>query len=291
MKQTVIRVPTLGDSAEDFERLFAIWAQSNHSYSNIRFDFSQCHFLRPNAVAFMGGLSRQIQSRAGTVVFDWESFTHKKVLDNLVENRFAASFYYPGDPMTANTITYREDGILDENNIMDYLTDEWIGCGWPLVGNRLKNAVVGRLWELYCNAFEHAGSGIGVFSCGRYFPDENRLILSVVDFGHGIAANIRNFFKIDPRANQLKAAQCLKWAFGPGHTTRPNGMARGIGLDVLKEFIKLNHGKLEVYSNEGYASIDHANEIFINRKSFFEGTIFHVTLTCDEKKYRLADEI
>jgi hypothetical protein len=291
VSQTVIQIPTLNDSKEDFEGLFEIWSQTNGFYRNIRFDFSQCNFLRPNAVAFIGGMARQIQSRAGSVVFDWESFTNEKVLKNLIKNRFAALFFYPVDSWTGNTIPYREDRVQDENSIMDYLTDEWIGCGWIQVSNRLKNAVVGRMWEIYCNAFEHAGSGIGVFSCGQYFPNVNQLILSVVDFGHGIAANVRNFFKFDPRANQLTAAQCLKWAFGPGHTTRPNGMARGIGLDVLKEFIKVNHGKMEVYSNEGCASIDHSNEIFTNRESFFEGTIFHITLICDEKRYQFADEI
>jgi len=87
---TVIRVPTLNDSKEDFERLFKIWFQTNGAYRNIHFDFSQCNFLRPNAVAFIGGLARQIQSRAGRVVFDWESFTNEKVLKNLIKNRIAA---------------------------------------------------------------------------------------------------------------------------------------------------------------------------------------------------------
>ncbi len=290
MTQTTIRVPSLNDSGEDFERLFDIWTQTDGSYRDIRFDFSRCRFLRPNAVAFLGGLARQIQSRAGKVVFDWESFANPKVLQNLKRNRFARSFYSPTVSRPGNTIPYREDGVLDENVIMDYLTDEWIGCGWINVSTKLKNAIVGRLWEIYCNAFEHAGSGIGVFSCGQYFPNINELVLSVVDFGHGIAANVRNFFKCDPRANQLTAAHCLRWAFGPGHTTRPNGMARGIGLDVLQEFIKVNHGKLEVYSNEGYALIERGNEVFKNRASFFEGTIFQVTLVCDEKRYQFADE-
>lgn len=290
-QEKVIQIPTLNDSRKDFEHLFEIWVQSNRSYSNVRFDFSECEFLRPNAVAFIGGLARQIQSRAGKVVFDWDSFTNDKVLKNLIKNRFAASFYHQNNWGTGNTITYREDIVQDENGIMDYLTDEWIGRGWIQVSTKLKNAVVGRMWEIYCNAFEHAGSGIGVFSCGQYFPKVNQLVLSVVDFGHGIAANVRNFFRLDPRANQLTAAQCLRWAFGPGHTTRPNGMPRGIGLDVLKDFIKINHGKLEVYSNEGYAVIDHDNEIFSNRELFFEGTVFHITLICDEGRYQFADEI
>lgn len=291
MEQFTIPIPTLNDAPEDFDRLFTIWAQTNNYNINIRFDFSQCNFLRPNAVAFIGGLARKIQSQSRTVVFDWNSFTHKDVLKNLMRNVFASTFSYDSDDSwTGNIIPYREDRVQDANSIMDYLTDEWMGRGWIQVSERLKNAIVGKMWEIYCNAFEHAESSVGVFSCGQHFPNMNQLILSVVDFGQGIAANVRNFFKCDPRAAQLTAAQCLKWAFDKGTTTNPNGMARGIGLDVLKEFIKVNHGKLEVYSNEGYALIDQHNEIFRSRNSFFTGTVFHITLICDENMYKFADE-
>lgn len=290
-QETVIEIPTINDSAQDFECLFEICAQVGGLYRNIRFDFSSCRFLRPNAVAFLGGLTRQIQSRNGNVVYNPQSFTDSRVLKNLKRNQFAAHFFSPAGSDPGNAIPYRENRSQDENNILDYLTDEWIGRGWIDVSSKLKNAIVGKMWEIYCNAFEHACSEIGVFSCGQHFPNQNLLILSVVDFGSGIVENVRNFLcKFDPRASQLTAAKCLEWAFAQGHTTRPNGMARGIGLDILKEFIKVNHGKLEVYSNEGYALIGDSDEKFSNRNSNFKGTILHITLICDEKKYRFYDE-
>jgi len=63
-----------------------------------------------------------------------------------------------------------------------------------------------------------------------------------------------------------------------------------MGLDLLKEFIRVNHGKLEVYSNEGYGLIDEHGERYENREPSFEGTIFHITLRCDEKYYQFAGE-
>jgi len=68
------------------------------------------------------------------------------------------------------------------------------------------------------------------------------------------------------------------------------GVARGLGLDLLKEFVRLNQGKMEVYSNEGYVVIDQYGERFENRPVSFEGTVFHITLRCDEALYRFADE-
>ena len=95
----------------------------------------------------------------------------------------------------------------------------------------------------------------------------------------------------DPRAEKLTAASCLRWAFQRGTTTKPKEEGPGgLGLDLLKEFVSLNQGKLEVYSNEGYVLIHKDGEHFENRASSFEGTVFHITLRCDEALYRFAHE-
>lgn len=82
----------------------------------------------------------------------------------------------------------------------------------------------------------------------------------------------------------------LKWAFQRGTTTKPNGTSRGMGLDLLKEFVKINKGKLEIFSHEGYAIIDSKREEFLNRSTFFEGTLANITFICDESYYHLASE-
>jgi len=288
--QKVINIPTINDRNSDFEQLFSIWNQTNDYFENVRFDFRQCSFLRPNAVAFLGGLARLIESRMGTVVFDWSSLRDQAVMNNLRQNGFAGTFDFPSSGWDGNSIPYREDRTLDMNGIMDYLTYNWIGKGWLHVSDRLRDAIAGRMWEIYNNAFEHSGTEIGVFTCGQHFPLNNELILSVGDFGQGIAANVRNYLSHDPRSGKLTAAACLHWAFLRGTSTLPNGIARGVGLDLLKEFARVNHGKLEVYSNEGYGIIDENGERFQNCSISFEGTIFHITLRCDEKLYRFADE-
>lgn len=173
---------------------------------------------------------------------------------------------------------------------MDYLTYNWIGKGWVHVSDKLRDAISERMWEIYDNAFEHSGTQIGVFSCGQHFPSQDELVLSVVDFGVGIPAKVRIFAGIDPRSKDLPAHACLRWAFTRGKSTSQEGVARGLGLDLLKEFVRVNQGKLEVYSNEGYALIDKDGERFTNRTASFEGTVFHITLRCDENLYRFTAE-
>jgi hypothetical protein len=290
LTQKLISISTLNDASWDFAQLFSIWSQVNGYFEDVRFNFSRCSFLRPNAVAFLGGLARLIESRMGSVAFDWTTVHHRWVMMNLCQNGFAGTFGYPSSGWAGNSIPYREDKVQDVDGIMGYLTDSWLGRGWVHVSARLRDAIVGRMWEIYNNAFEHSGSEIGAFSCGQYFQNKNDLILSVVDFGQGIAANVRNFLRVDPRAAQLTAASCLRWAFQRGTSTRPNGMARGLGLDLLKEFVRVNHGKLEVYSNDGYVLINKDGEHFENRSISFEGTVFHITLRCDEALYRFVGE-
>ena len=127
MTQKVIHISTLNDLSDDFERLFAIWEQANDYFIDIRFDFSGCRFLRPNAVAFLGGLARLIESRMGSVVFDWNTLHHPAVMTNLLQNGFAGCFGYPSSGWDGNSIPYREDKALNMNGIMDYLTYNWIG--------------------------------------------------------------------------------------------------------------------------------------------------------------------
>ena len=60
---------------------------------------------------------------------------------------------------------------------------------------------------------------------------------------------------------------------------------------MLKSFVQVNKGTLTVYSNDGSAVISGKQESFNSFSPAFEGTIFHIKLTCDESYYRLANEI
>ena len=293
MAVKVIQIPTINDAAADFQKLFMLLSQVNGTKEDVQFGFDLCNFLGPNAVAFLGGVARLIEARSGSVCFDWSSLKSNKTLESLCNNGFAQTFGYESDMQRIDTIPYREDRLLDMNNIMDYLTLNWIGNGWVHVSPRLRDAIAGRMWENYSNAFEHSGTPVGVFSCGQLFRRHKNLILSVVDFGRGIPTNVRTFLRQyadESQVAQITDSTCLKWAFGRGNTTCMGGVARGLGLDLLKEFVRINQGKLEVYSNKGYAIIDHTGESFESRKREFGGTVMHITLRCDENLYRFRDE-
>ena len=64
-----LEIPTVNDKLNDFDCLFQLWQKVNEECSEVIFDFSKCWFLRPNAVAFLGGLIRLIESRGRKVTF------------------------------------------------------------------------------------------------------------------------------------------------------------------------------------------------------------------------------
>jgi hypothetical protein len=82
----------------------------------------------------------------------------------------------------------------------------------------------------------------------------------------------------------------MEWAFQRGTSTKP-GMGRGLGLDLLQEFVIQNKGRLEMFSHEGYVSIADGKTSFSERDTFFEGTLVNISLRCDESYYCLASEL
>ncbi|WP_414624573.1 hypothetical protein [Calothrix sp. CCY 0018] len=281
----IFNVPTVNDKLKDFERLFELWQKVEIEATEVIFDFSQCWFLRPNAVAFLGGLIRLIQIRGGNITFRWDTL-HKNVRRNLEQNGFMYVFGDDKEPWQGNSIPYREDRYQDKDSLVDYLAEQWLGRDWLHIGQILQSVIVGTTLEIYANAFEHGQTEIGVFSCGQHYPNLSELKLTVVDFGVGIPHNVRNF----QQNLNLPADKALEWAFQPGTTTRRGNVTGGIGLESLKRFVQINKGKLEIFSHDGYVIIDKQQETYSNLSAFFGGTLVNITLSCDESYYSLTFE-
>ncbi len=257
-------IPTLNDTPTDFDKLSELGNTVLAASGRVILDFSNCQFLRPNAISFLGGIARLIESQGRTIEFDFGT-APDKVLAILRQNNFAHCFGHSGFSGPGRSVPYREDRTDPnrqtslQNHIINYLSNDWLGHGWVHVSPRLRNAIVGVVWEIYDNAFEHANSSIGVYSCGQHFPRLRILQLAVADFGIGIPENVRRYLRgqgvqLSPGV-QLPAPVCLRWAFQEGASTKKQGTGRGLGLKLLKDFVNVNHGALEIYSQDGYVLI------------------------------------
>jgi hypothetical protein len=276
-----IPVPTINDDIYDFLKLFRIWDIIKDVRSRVIFDFSKCNFLRQNAVAFLGGVARYLQAQGTEVEFMFNSLGDW-IKMNLRQNGFISAFDDSDNgPWRGNSIPYLE--VNDEEYVRPYLEDKWLGRGWVNISDELKHAIVGKVYEIYANAFEHSKSPVGVFSCGQYFKNLNELKLTVIDFGVGIPHNVRGYLNKD-----IDAVEAIAWAFKDGNSTRiDDDYAGGLGLGLLKNFIEVNDGKMEVFSHDGYCLINKDGQHLSTVEGYFEGTIINITLRCDEAFYCL----
>lgn len=285
-------VPTLNDTLWDANLMFGMWQRLGGGGQLVEFDFTHCRFLRQNAVAFLGGLAKLIEHRGGQVIFRWHTLD-SAIAANLAQNGFMGAFGKALGPWPGNSIPFRHDFAQDAHGFENYLTQLWLGRDWVNVSPDLGSAIVGNMAEIYLNAFEHGQSPIGVFACGQHFPKNRELNLTIVDFGVGIPSNVRLFKTPDFKPEQLSAASCVEWAFQNGTSTKQGDSAepRGLGLDLLHDFVRKNGGRLEMFSHEGYALIADGNISYADRGQFFEGTLVNISLKCDESYYCLASEI
>ena len=233
-----------------------------------------------------GRLVRVIVHRGGNARFDTATI-RGDVRTNLEQNGFASAMGANLLPWRGNSIPYREDFHQDEDGVVEYLKINWLGRGWVNISHELSNVIASQMWEVYANAFEHSGSRVGVLSCGQYFRNRGELVLAVADFGVGIPSNVCLY----TGNSALPGGEAMKWAFTRGTSTAQKKGPRGMGLDLLKEFIRVSNGVLVIYSHNGYARIDGRAEIYQNSPAFFEGTLVQVTLHCDDAYYLLSNEI
>lgn len=291
--KTTLQIPMIMDKETDYLTLFRLAREAlSSSKPDVVFDFSKCFFIKHNGVAFLGGLARLCEALGGRARFDW-STVRPPVLVNLQQNGFAASFGDRAGPWRGNSVPYRQDGSnvasvtppTPANDLMEYLKESWLGRNWVHLSPRLLNEIRGKVWEIYANSFEHASSHVGTFTCGQHYPKRGELALCVVDFGVGIPTNVRAYTN-----EAMSSADALRWAFEAGHTTKP-GSSRGLGLDILRNFIRVNDGRMHVYSHDGRASIDRRGESFTTVPLPFQGTVVDISLKCDEKLYVLASEV
>lgn len=289
--QGTLFVPGLDDGQASYEWMFRTRELVLQQNTPVRISFLFCQKLSPGAVAFIGGLIRLAQSKQISVIVEWDTVIDETVLKFLRHNGFSEFFGGRSHGWDSHCIPYREDRFEDCNSVMDYLTDNWIGRGWLQVSERLKNAIAGKMWEIYTNSFEHGLSPVGVFSCGHHYSNKNELVLTVIDFGVGIATNVKDFLRSDPRSARLSSSACVEWALQRGNTTSNLNVARGLGLDFLRNFVILNEGSLEIYSNSAHALINKDGVTVKEIESNFSGTLVQIKLQCDERLYSFKNEV
>ncbi|MAY57697.1 MULTISPECIES: hypothetical protein [Pseudoalteromonas] len=314
-KQKII-IPTVKFDTNGFNQILKVISIiTSNPKKSFDFDFSKCSRLDHHGVVLLGGISRYVNFQnsklARTLIraFNGEPFATAGVMfdvnsmselirKNLIENNFLSHFTQSGFSGYAqgDYIGYREHTTkLDEDNIAEHLNDQWLSDDKVKLSGALKPEIVSRIFEIFMNAYGHgtsiqALSQLGVYSCGQYDRKENTLSLSVLDFGPGIVNNVMEY-----NQDIETPSDALEWALTRGNSTETDsikkGMARGLGFDLLSDFVKLNNGEIRVYSNKVSAKIIDGSDFTISESEYdLPGTLVSIKINCDNKYYHFKSE-
>ncbi|MBN1279564.1 MAG: ATP-binding protein [Chlorobium sp.] len=168
-----------------------------------------------------------------------------------------------------------------------YLSQYMTGRGIPRMSAGLTKRFLQSLFEIFQNAAMHSNSHSGIFVCGQLSPAMHRLDFTIADAGIGIRDNVRRHFN-----NTINSCSAIKWALEKGHTTRTNNQPGGLGLKLLKDFIRINQGKIQIASRYGFHEISDMAEPFYKLDYDFPGTCVNIEINTDDaRNYALKSEI
>lgn len=216
-----------------------------------------------------------------------------KALHSLLQrNGFLANFGFSGGKIPdakGTTIEYQRFEKTDSAAFKNYVERHFVGKGIPDMSAALLKKFRESIAELFENAVEHSNSVKGIFACGQFFPNASRLDFSVTDLGIGLKEKINKEKGLD-----FDAVQAIRWAMSGRNTTRRRRDKKpgGLGLKLIKEFIELNRGKIQIVSDAGYWSYSYKG---VDERYFslpYPGTVVNIEInTADRASYCLASEL
>lgn len=186
------------------------------------------------------------------------------------------------------TIAYQRFDVQDDRYFSDYIEREFISrAEMPNMSPGLLKKFRESIFEIFSNAVLHSRSDLGIFNCGQYFPNRERLNLTVADLGVGIRKNV-----IDHLRTDIPAEEAIEWATQGRNTTKRGDVPGGLGLKLLREFIDLNGGCMQIVSDSGYWCRRNDDTTKVKLPHGYPGTVVSVEInTADTHSYALHSEV
>ena len=282
----IYRLPTVYSNCEGFECLGDLAEATKKLFADeLKLDMSQTRFFDANMAAPLGAVLARIADGLNTVEIVAVPDPVKQVLR---KNHFLTQFRYePLDDVHHTTMPFRRLRLSDEGVFEEYVGRELRGKGIPRMSEEASRVFKRKVFEIYQNAVIHSESEVGVFVCGQFFPNRNRLDFTIADAGIGIRDAVRHFF-----GNfKIGSIPALKWALEPSNTTKYGPQPGGLGLTFLQKFSALNKGKIQIASRLGFYEFNGENEYFSKMSADFPGTAVTIEInTADQGAYVLSSE-
>lgn len=279
-------LPSIRHDQPGFEALAKLHAQaSDRTFDDVEIDMLSTDWFDADMCAPFGAVLYLLGHNLNTVRL---VNTRTKVSEILSKNGFLSHYGRRTIPDSwGTTISYQRLDIEDDRYFSGYIEREFIHrAEMPKMSVGLLKKFRESIFEVFSNAVQHSHTELGIFSCGQFFPMRNRLDFTVADLGIGIQRNVQRHLR-----TKLGPEEAIEWATLENHTTKQGKVPGGLGLKLLREFVDLNGGSIQIVSDAGYWKRGNQNSRKARLDYPFPGTVVSIEIdTADRKSYRLASE-
>jgi hypothetical protein len=247
----------------------------------VHFDFSRLDFIQPEGVVFLSNLCFWLHHKSSKVVFEnieGGGRALRYLDDSLFFEQHLGSKIYPTSAVRVTTqpLNFISQGAI--HAWLEFTLIPWLaGCLGKTSASlyTLQNSIS----EIFNNIKDHTTLDIGsIFT--QHFPNKNRVVIAVSDFGRGIPASVRTLYP------DVSDADAIVMAVQDGFTTRSISTNFGRGLDtVMKMAVLANGGAVTIYSLKSIVTFNRNGTDIVpsvwGTAGFCPGTTIQISLRTD----------
>lgn len=280
----------LQNSHKSHEELCKLaYALKTTPYSKVEVDFSASSFISSNLFAVLGCIFSEFLAHNASKNAIIVQGIHPTILEVIQKNGFCNHIGLPKIADKHNTtIPYKIFDVKEIDEYERYLTISLFSRkDLPKMTKRVSDDIRDSLLEIFKNVADHTESS-KVYTCGQFFPKSNMLFFTIVDAGNSIPYNVKKYHEIKGKTLPEK---CLAWAVESGNTTLDTDTPRGIGLSLIRDFVKLNEGSFFIVSGNETYEIQRDRDRYIQLSAQFPGTIVTTGFNLnDRSSYYISTE-
>lgn len=246
-------------------------------------------WIHGNLCSPLGAIFRLIQSNTD-ITITFSNRVGNKVNAFLSKNNFLNIFCGTKlqEDKFSTIIAYNEFHKDDTGTTFEeYLVHSKGFNNLPTMSKALSKEFKKSLAEINNNALVHSDTET-VFSCGQYFRKHNELLFTITDIGVGFQSKVNTEL-----GKNYSAEEAISWAMAENNTTRKrsDNIPGGLGLKLIKSFLRLNQGSINIVSGDCYWLWSKGKETSYKLSRPFPGTAVTIkVLTNDKNKYLLGVE-
>lgn len=280
-------LPAIRHDRAGFDALVRLSAETESLYlTRIELDMGQANWFDADMCAPLGAILYRLGKNLNTIHLN---NVRPNVASILSKNAFLSNYGRQKIPDTwGTTIPYQRFDVKDDRYFAAYIEAEFVHRHeMPKMSGGLLKKFRESVFEIFSNAVGHSRTELGIFSCGQFFPKRKRLDFSVADLGIGIRQNVKENVGLD-----LDPDEAIDWATRGRNTTKKGSIPGGLGLKLLREFINLNGGCIQIVSDSGFWFFSAGKVQRARLHHAFPGTVVSLEInTSDTQSYVLSSEV